>query len=144
MRISQLLESRNPAGIVTCEAGTSLDSAVRTLAERRIGAMPVLGEHGAVLGIVSERDVLYCLAAEGTASLAKPVAEVMTAPAVTVSPDMSVDEALALMTARRFRHVPVMQHGAMVGFLSIGDLVASRLAEVSHEAAALRDYIRTA
>lgn len=143
MQISQLLERRAGAEIVTCEPALPLAEAVRMLADRRIGAMPVL-ENGTVIGMVSERDVLYCLAAEGAASLDKPVAEVMTAPAVSVTPDTSCDEALALMTSRRFRHLPVIADGTMHGFLSIGDLVKSQLDEVSHEAAAMRDYIRSA
>lgn len=143
MQIAQLLKGRAVTDIVRCAPYTPLGDAVRTLAERRIGAMPVV-EGDEVLGIVSERDVLYCLASEGAASLEKPVADVMTAPVVTIAPTTSCDEALALMTERRFRHVPVVEGGAMCGFLSIGDLVKSRLDEVSHEAAALRDYIRLA
>ncbi|WP_133366305.1 CBS domain-containing protein [Qipengyuania sediminis] len=143
MQIAQLLKGRTSGDIVRCSPHTLLGDAVRTLAERRIGAMPVVeGSH--VLGIVSERDVLYCLASEGAQSLDKPVAEVMTAPVVSVTLTTSCDEALALMTERRFRHVPVLDGGKMCGFLSIGDLVKSRLDEVSHEAAALRDYIRLA
>lgn len=143
MQVSQLLENRSSADIVSCTSDIRLQDAVRMLAERRIGAMPVV-EGGQVVGIVSERDVLYCLAAEGEASLAKPVREVMTAPVVTVECTTSCTEALALMTARRFRHLPVVENGEMCGFLSIGDLVKVRLAEVSHEAEAMRNYIRMA
>lgn len=143
MQVSQLLETRSSADIVSCTSDISLRDAVGMLAERRIGAMPVV-ESGRVVGIVSERDVLYCLAAEGEASLAKPVREVMTAPVVTVECSTSCTEALALMTARRFRHLPVVENGEMCGFLSIGDLVKVRLEEVSHEAEAMRDYIRMA
>ena len=143
MQVSQLLENRSSADIVSCTADVSLQDAVRMLAERRIGAMPVV-EGGKVVGIISERDVLYCLASAGAASLGKRVSEVMTAPVVTVECTTSCVEALALMTARRFRHLPVVEHGEMRGFLSIGDLVKVRLEEVSHEAEAMRDYIRMA
>lgn len=143
MQVSALLENRDRADIVSCAPGVSLQEAVRMLAERRIGAMPVV-EGDQVIGIISERDVLYCLAAEGAASLSKSVAEVMTAPVVTVECTTSCVEALALMTARRFRHLPVVENGEMRGFLSIGDLVKVRLEEVSHEAEAMRDYIRMA
>lgn len=143
MQVSQLLENRSSADIVSCTPDISLQDAVRMLAERRIGAMPVV-EEGRVIGIISERDVLYCLAAEGGASLAKSVREVMTAPVVTVECTTSCTEALALMTARRFRHLPVVENGEMRGFLSIGDLVKVRLEQVSHEAEAMRDYIRMA
>lgn len=143
MQVATLLENRARADIVSCAPETSLHDAVRVLAERRIGAMPVM-EGDEVVGIISERDVLYCLAAQGGDSLGKSVREVMTAPVVTVECTTSCVEALALMTARRFRHLPVVENGAMRGFLSIGDLVKVRLDEVSHEADAMRDYIRMA
>lgn len=143
MQVAKLVENRARADIVSCGPRDTLRDAVRQLAERRIGAMPVM-DGDQVVGIVSERDVLYCLAAEGEGSLAKPVAEVMTTPVQTVECSASCDEALAIMTAGRFRHLPVVENGAMRGFLSIGDLVKSRLDEVSHEAEALRDYIRLA
>ena len=143
MQVSKLLENRASADIISCGPEASLHDAVRILAERRIGAMPVM-EGDRVVGIISERDVMYCLAAEGGQSLAKPVREAMTAPVVTVECTTSCNEALALMTARRFRHLPVVENGDMCGFLSIGDLVKSRLDEVSDEANAMRDYIRLA
>lgn len=143
MQVSTLLENRARADIVSCAPDDRLSAAVDKLAEHRIGAMPVMQE-GEVVGIVSERDVLYCLAAHGTESLGKSVSEVMTAPVVSVECTASCTEALALMTARRFRHLPVVENGAMCGFLSIGDLVKVRLDEVSHEAEAMRDYIRLA
>ena len=143
MQVSQLIESRASSEIVSCDPATSLHDAVRMLANKRIGAMPVI-DAGQVVGIVSERDVLYCLAAEGSTSLAKPVREVMTSPVIKVERTIACDDALALMTRHRFRHLPVVEGGTMCGFLSIGDLVKSRLDEVSQEAAAMRDYIRLA
>lgn len=143
MQISKLIDSRAGNEVISCSAASSLGDAVELLAGRRIGAMPVV-EGNRVIGIVSERDVLYCLAAEGAASLTKSVRDVMTAPPITVAPEASCDEALGLMTRRRVRHLPVMVGETMVGFLSIGDLVKAQLDEVSHEAAAMRDYIRMA
>lgn len=143
MQVSALLENRASTDIVSCPPGATLHEAVRILADKRIGAMPVV-EGGAVVGIISERDVMYCLAAEGGEALAKPVREAMTAPVVTVECTSTCDAALALMTERRFRHLPVVENGEMRGFLSIGDLVKSRLDEVSDEAEAMRDYIRLA
>lgn len=143
MQVAALLEGRAAADIVSCTPDDRLDSAVRALADHRIGAMPVM-QDGAVVGILSERDVLYCLAAEGGETLGKRVREVMTAPVVTVECTTSCTEALALMTARRFRHLPVVENGEMRGFLSIGDLVKVRLDQISHEAEAMRDYIRMA
>ena len=101
-------------------------------------------EGGRGAGIVSERDVLYCRAEEGGAALDRSVREVMTAPAITATPATKVDEALSLMTRRRIRHLPVMEGEVMCGFISIGDLVKSRIDEAEREAAAMRDYIRTA
>lgn len=143
MQVAALLENRASADIVSVAPDATLHEAVKILAERRIGAMPVM-DGRAVLGILSERDVMYCLAAHGAAALDKPVREAMTAPVVTVECTTSNLEALALMTERRFRHLPVVEDGAMCGFLSIGDLVKSRLDEVSGEAKAMRDYIRMA
>jgi CBS domain-containing protein len=116
---------------------------VQLLSEKRIGAMPVL-LGGEVEGIFSERDVLYSLADEGSLCLDRQVGDVMTSPAVTISPGTTVDEALALMTRRRIRHLPVMQHGTMIGFISIGDLVKSRIDEVTAEAEQMRQYIQMA
>lgn len=143
MQVSKLLENRARADIISCRPDASLHDAVRILAERRIGAMPVV-DGDEVVGIISERDVIHCLAHEGGASLAKPVREAMTSPVITVACTTSCNEALALMTERRFRHLPVVENGEMRGFLSIGDLVKSRLDEVSGEANAMRDYIRMA
>lgn len=143
MQVAALLETRPRSAIISCAPDERLSEAVAKLAENRIGAMPVM-QGGDVIGIISERDILYCLAAKGGDSLAKTVGEVMTAPVVSVDCSTSCVEALALMTARRFRHLPVVENGSMRGFLSIGDLVKVRLEEVSHEAEAMREYIRFA
>ena len=94
-----------------------------------------------VVGIFSERDVLYCLQTRGVEMLTLKVREVMTAPAITIDPSTRVDEALALMTRRRIRHLPVEQNGAVIGFVSIGDLVKYRIDTIEAEAEALRSYI---
>ena len=143
MQVSQLIENRDRSDIVSCSPGHTLHDAVKILAEKRIGAMPVV-EAGQVIGIVSERDVMYCLAADGSSSLAKAVREAMTSPVISIECNTPCDDALALMTQQRFRHLPVVENGEMCGFLSIGDLVKSRLDEVSEEANAMRDYIRMA
>jgi CBS domain-containing protein len=142
MTIARLIEGRN-AAIVTCHAQASVREAVATLAERRIGAMPVL-EAGELIGMFSERDVIYQLAAEGSAVLDRQVREVMTSPPVTVEPQTSVLAALSLMTRRRVRHLPVMQGGRMIALVSIGDLVKYRIDCIESEAEAMRAYIQTA
>jgi len=125
------------------EVGTSVRDAISQLAGKRIGALPVT-EGGRVVGIFSERDVIYRMAEEGESSLSKQVGQVMTAPAITVEPTTSINDALGLMTRRRIRHLPVIENGALVAFISIGDLVKSRIDEVEHEAEAMRSYIQTA
>ena len=142
MEISQLIARRAPGDVITCDVNDSVGSTVALLAARRIGAVPVL-ENGSLAGIFSERDVLYRLADEGSACLDRRVGDIMTAPAITVERSTTVVEALGLMTRRRIRHLPVTDNGAMCGFISIGDLVKSRIDEVEHEAQAMRDYILT-
>nr|WP_166178094.1 CBS domain-containing protein [Altererythrobacter segetis] len=143
MDIARLIASRDPNEIVTCPAGATVRQAVQLLAERRIGAMPVM-QGGQVAGIFSERDVLYRLAEEGALCLDEQVGEVMTSPAVTIAPEASFIEALELMTRRRIRHLPVMRGGAMIAFISIGDIVKARIDEISAEAEHMRQYIQTA
>jgi CBS domain-containing protein len=139
MTISAILNSKGNE-IIGVESGTLVSDAVKLFAERRIGAVPVLDD-GQVVGIFSERDVVYSLARVGAAALDQQVGEVMTSPAITVAPDDAVIAALSLMTRRRVRHLPVVDGGATVGFVSIGDLVKYRIDKIESEAAALRDYI---
>jgi CBS domain-containing protein len=143
MDIARLIASRDPSEIVTCPASATVRQAVQLLAEKRIGALPVL-QGGQVAGIFSERDVLYRLAEEGALCLERQVGEVMTSPPVTISTESSFIEALELMTRRRIRHLPVMRDGSMVGFISIGDIVKARIDEISAEAEHMRQYIQTA
>ena len=143
MDIGRLIEGRASSDIISCTADTPVREAVRLLASKRIGAIPVM-EGGRVAGIFSERDVIYRLADEGDACLARPLGEVMTSPAITVDRFSAVLDALALMTRRRIRHLPVVDGEAMCGFISIGDLVKARLDEIEHEAEAMREYIQTA
>ncbi|TCM18555.1 CBS domain protein [Novosphingobium sp. PhB165] len=141
MTIARIIEGRGP--VQTCQVGTTVGEAAKLLAERRIGALPILdGE--TLVGIFSERDVIYRLHEFGPDMLHKPVNDVMTSPAVTVEPSTPVLSALALMTRRRIRHLPVIDGGRMVGFVSIGDLVKYRIDKVESEAAAMRDYIQMA
>jgi CBS domain-containing protein len=129
--------------VVSIEGGRTVAEAVALLAGRRIGAVPVI-EGGKVLGIFSERDMIYCLQREGAAALDRKVSEVMTAPAITVPPGEAVLNALALMTKRRIRHLPVVDGGRCVGFISIGDLVKHRIERIESEAEAMRSYIQSA
>ncbi|AOL25052.1 CBS domain-containing protein [Erythrobacter litoralis] len=142
MTIAKIIAGRRPEDIVSCDVSTPVSEAVQVLAGQRIGALPVMRQ-GRVAGIVSERDVIYRLAEKGRDCMDLAVREIMTSPAVTVEPSTSVDEALSMMTRRRFRHFPVVEKGRLVAFISIGDLVKSKIEEVKHEAEALRSYIQT-
>ncbi|MEY2926763.1 MAG: hypothetical protein RL367_1240 [Pseudomonadota bacterium] len=142
MTIKAVLQNKGST-VESIAPATSVRDAVALLAERRIGAMPVVAG-GAVLGIFSERDVIYGLAREGAALLDRAVEQVMAAPAITVEPDSPVLTALSMMTRRRIRHLPVIDDGIPVGFVSIGDLVKYRIDRIEAEAAAMRDYIQSA
>lgn len=143
MTIARLIAGRS-GPVWTIDADASVAEAIGLLAERRIGAMPVRDGAVAVAGIFSERDVLYCLRSHGADALARRVRDVMTAPVISVRPDQSALEALALMTQRRIRHLPVIDGGEMVAFISIGDLVKYRIERIEAEAEAMRTYIQTA
>ena len=133
MDIGQLILNRDANSIVTCDARMTMRDAIAILADKRIGALPVM-EDRRVVGIFSERDVIYCMAKEGGGCLDRPVGEVMTSPAITVERSEKIDEALSLMTRRRIRHLPVVEEGSLLGFVSIGDLVKSRFEKVQQEA----------
>lgn len=142
MIIGSIIADRAADDVVSCDVDTPVSKAIEILASRRIGALPVL-RGGQVAGIVSERDVIYHLASDGGGCLEQSVESIMTSPAITVEPSTSIDDALALMTRRRFRHFPVVEDGALCGFISIGDLVKMKIDEVEHEAEAMRSYIQT-
>ncbi|WP_298470798.1 CBS domain-containing protein [uncultured Erythrobacter sp.] len=143
MTIAKIITNRAADDVIACDVTTRVSDAVQMLAGKRIGALPVLRD-GKIAGIVSERDVIYRLAESGGSCLDQPVEAIMTSPAITVEPSTKIDDALAMMTKRRFRHFPVVEDGTLVAFISIGDLVKSKIDEVEHEAEALRSYIQTA
>ena len=142
MSIARLIEGRN-VNIVGCTVSMKVRDAIALLADKRIGAIPVLDGH-AIAGIFSERDVISRLNEHGPALFDMLVGQVMTSPAITVDPETSALEALGLMTRRRIRHLPVLREGRMVDFISIGDLVKYRIDRIQGEADALRDYIQMA
>ena len=142
MTIARLIAGRDQQ-IVHCSPQETVGEAARRLAENRIGAMPVVTD-GEVIGIFSERDLLYCVSKHAGDALELLVESVMTAPPITAEPESTVRDALEVMTMRRIRHLPVIGGGELVAFISIGDLVKHRLELVEHEAQAMRDYISTA
>lgn len=130
--------------IVTIRAETTVGEAVTCMAENRIGAVVVVDDTKAVAGIVSERDVVRLLAERGTAALDVIVGNVMTRAVVTCAPDESITAIMERMTRGRFRHVPVLAGGVLIGIISIGDVVKYRVEEMEREHDALRSYIMTA
>lgn len=147
MTIATILMTRAQAGagggdVVSLHPDATVADAVATLADKRIGAAPVLDD-GRVVGIFSERDVIHCLQADGAAALARRVGDVMTTAVKSVAPAESVIGALSLMTQRRIRHLPVIEGDRLVGFVSIGDLVKYRIDRIEADAAAMRAYIQS-
>ena len=141
MTIARMIEGRS-GEIVSCEASANVSEAVKILAGKRIGALPVY-QDGVIVGIFSERDVVYQLAAHGPAMLDKTVGEVMTSPPIMIEKSSGVLDSLALMTRRRIRHLPVVEGGQICGFVSIGDLVKYRIETIEADAQAMRSYIQS-
>ncbi len=143
MTVEHILSDKGRS-VVTIEPQQTLADAARTLSERRIGSVLVTDGTRPVLGILSERDIVRAIAAEGAAALERPVSEYMTEKVVTCTGPSSITEVMELMTRGRFRHVPVIEDGQLRGIVSIGDIVNHRLAEIETEHQAMRDYIATA
>ena len=141
MTIAAILAGRT-FETLTISPETSVRDAVAILAEKKIGALPVVRD-GAVAGIMSERDIIYCLKSDGAAVLDWPVERIMTSPAITVERDTEVLRALSMMTQRRIRHLPVVDGGALVGIVSIGDLVKHRMDKIEADAEAMLTYIQS-
>ena len=142
MSIAAVLEGKG-SGVETVAADSSLFEVVQRLGEKRIGALPVV-EDGRIVGIVSERDVIYCMREHGRDALDWPVSRAMSSPAITVDSQTNVLDALALITERRIRHLPVVDRGQIRGIVSIGDLVKYRMDRIEAEADAMRAYIQSA
>ena len=140
MFVSDIL-SQKGGFVFTVTAGTSIAQVAQQLSVRRIGSVLVLDQEGAVAGIVSERDLVRALATHGNKALELEARQVMTRDVVTCDPDDSIDQVMESMTRGRFRHLPVVRHGELLGLVSIGDIVKWRLEETRHEAEALKAYI---
>ncbi|PTS77630.1 hypothetical protein DBR17_13380 [Sphingomonas sp. HMWF008] len=129
--------------VISVTAEHSVGDAVAVLATRRVGAVPVM-DGASVVGIFSERDVIHAIAEHGADAMARKVGDTMTAPAITVGPLEPVIGALSLMSRRRIRHLPVVEEGRLIGFVSIGDLVKYRIDRIEADAEAMRSYIQSA
>lgn len=142
MTIAAILSTKGSA-VATVPSGTQVKEVVALLAEKQIGAVPVL-DGGEIRGIFSERDLVRCIADHGSGVLDWPVDRVMSSPVETVAPQTLILAALATMTKRRMRHLPVVESGEIRGIVSIGDLVKYRIERIEAEADALRTYIQSA
>lgn len=144
MQIASILRTKG-ADVVAVGAQDSVATIADLLSSRRIGAVLVRDDGGDVLGIVSERDIVRCVAAHGAGAIGLPAAQLMTRALHTVTPATLVATALEMMTDRRVRHLPVIaEDGGLAGMISIGDLVKARIEEALHEAEELRHYVETA
>jgi CBS domain-containing protein len=142
MTVSGILESKGHH-IVSVEPDVALSTAVKLLAERRIGAVLVMSQQR-IEGILSERDVVRVLGERGAAALEEPVRAVMTRKVISCRPRDSVGEIMETMTSGKFRHMPVLDDNRIIGLISIGDIVKWRVREFEHEQQALQDYIKSA
>ena len=142
MRISGLLREKGDF-VATVLPGTTVREVLAGLAEHGVGALVVTGDGQHIDGIVSERDIVRALHHRGTPVLDEEVTAVMTAEVATCAPDAEVDSLMAVMTERRIRHVPVVADDALIGIVSIGDVVKHRVHELEHENSALVEYIQS-
>ncbi|WP_372425637.1 CBS domain-containing protein [Salinarimonas chemoclinalis] len=140
MTVRQVLAEKGE-GVVTLSPDCSLAEAARLLSERRIGAVVVSGADGRVDGILSERDIVRAVAREGAGALEARVAQWMTREVVTCAREVAIDDLMQTMTQGKFRHVPVVEEGRLVGIVSIGDVVKRRVAAIEAEARMLKEYI---
>jgi len=141
MFVQHILNTKNNANLITVPLKTDLYGAISILAARKIGVVIVSETGKNALGILSERDIIRALSEAGTNALSAPVEQFMSRDVVTCSPQTSADDVLALMTENRFRHMPVLEEGALIGLISQGDVVFARLQEISMEKDALQGMI---
>ncbi|MSO54730.1 MAG: CBS domain-containing protein [Rhodospirillales bacterium] len=141
MQVTEILKTKGGT-VVTTSPETTIDNVARILRDMRIGVVIVIGVAGRIAGIISERDIARAVAIHGATLPAMRVADLMTSSVVTCSPENSINEIMTTMTAHRFRHMPVVKDGALVGVISIGDVVKYRLGELETEASVLHEYIR--
>ncbi len=140
MTIAAILKHKG-IDIASVSPTTTVAAVASLLSSRRIGAVLVLDPAETLMGIVSERDIIHALANIGAGALEKTAEQLMTRAVKTATPRTTVTEAMAIMTAGRFRHLPVIEHGALVGIVSIGDIVKARMMQQEHEVDSLKAYV---
>ena len=140
MLIEHILRGKG-SDVLTVAADDPLTTAIATLAEHNVGALVVTASDGAIVGILSERDVVRSLARSGATTLQGTVGDLMTTDVTTCGPRATSDELMTIMTERRIRHIPVVDDAALVGIVSIGDVVKTRIGELETETETLHDYL---
>ena len=143
MKVKDILAGKG-SDVVGIEPAAALQSAATLLAQKKIGAVVIRGAGGRLAGILSERDIVRAVAKQGPAALDLSVAQAMTREVITCTEDDTCAEIMERMTSGKFRHLPVLRDNALVGLISIGDVVKQRVEEIERETEAMRDYIRTA
>jgi CBS domain-containing protein len=142
MNVGTILKTKGRA-VTTARPDTSLGDIASKLASKRIGAIVIVGENGRVAGILSERDLVRTMAERGPTAMGLTANDIMTRDVVTCRENSTLDDLMELMTNGRFRHVPVVEGGALVGLISIGDVVKYHLADMALEVTAMRSYLTT-
>ncbi len=140
MHVSDILKNKG-SDVVTKGPGDTVLAIARLLSANRIGAVVIRDGRGAVVGIISERDIIHAVAVNGARALEMPVRDVMTRDVISCTTDDIITGVMKTMTTRRVRHVPVIEDGDLKGMVSIGDIVKNRLDETELEARVLRDYV---
>ena len=143
MQVKHILGNKG-RDVVTISADATLSEAARELARHRIGALVVKNDDGSLLGVISERDIVRAVSEASVFALPKPVSAYMTRAIATCTENDTVDSLMETMTSGRFRHLPVVEEEQLVGIVSIGDVVKTRIAETVQEATSLREYIAAA
>ncbi|MBT0956452.1 CBS domain-containing protein [Alphaproteobacteria bacterium KMM 3653] len=141
MFVDQILKSKGTEGVVTLPPKSSVEEAAHVLSDKRIGTVVISSNGKTVDGILSERDIVRELGRRGSSCLQDNVAEMMTSKIITCAREDSADSVLKKMTEGRFRHMPVVEDGAMVGLISLGDVVKARLTELAMENDALQSMV---
>ena len=141
MKVSEILNKKGSA-VEKVRPEITLGDAARRMSELNIGAVLVCDVRGAVLGVVSERDIVHRIAAEGAEALQRTAGEAMTSGVVSCRPEDDVQDVMSVMTHRRTRHLPVMVGDELQGLISIGDVVKNVLEEMQLEVNVLRDHAR--
>ncbi len=142
MKVNRLLSQKSGGDVETISVHETLGDVIKRLAEKKIGALVVTGAGGEISGIISERDIVRQIASSGPTCLTSAVKDTMTRKVVSAAPDDDGDALLSLMTKGRFRHMPVVEDGRLVGIMSIGDVVKAKIDAITAENEAMESMIR--